>query len=136
MSENPDVVVVPSLYSFEQTLERLERAIEAAGLSVFARFDHALAARQAGLAMPPPTVLVYGAARGGTPIMLAAPDTALDLPLRVLARQTATDTVEIVFHPIGPTLLGSGVPEALAARLNAAQALLAGAVHQPCEGSP
>jgi uncharacterized protein (DUF302 family) len=136
MSENPDVVVVPSLYSFEQTLERLERAIEAAGLSVFARLDHALAARQAGLAMPPTTVLVYGAARGGTPIMLAAPDTALDLPLRVLARQTATDTVEIVFHPIGPTLLGSGVPEALAARLNAAQALLAGAVHQPREGSP
>jgi hypothetical protein len=56
------------------------------GVTIFARIDHAEAARNAGLAMPPTQVLIYGNAKGGTPLMLGAPSIALDLPLRVLVR--------------------------------------------------
>ncbi|RWA53434.1 hypothetical protein AU476_14045 [Cupriavidus sp. UYMSc13B] len=56
------------------------------GMTIFARIDHAEAARNVGLAMPPTQVLIYGNAKRGTPLMLAAPGVALDLPLRVLVR--------------------------------------------------
>jgi uncharacterized protein (DUF302 family) len=114
----------PSPLPFAATVERLVQAVEAAGLTVFARVDHAAAAHEAGLEMPPTTVLIYGAAKGGTPIMLAAPLAALDLPLRVLVREGADRGVSIAFHPAAPMLRQAGVPEALATRLDPAQRLL------------
>src|ERR1700760_4231583 len=96
--------------SFEQTVERLTQAIEKAGMTVFARIDHAANARAVGMQMPAATVLIYGNAKGGTPIMLANPLAALDLPLRVLVREAADGTTKIVFHPIADLLAPAGVP--------------------------
>ncbi len=109
---------------FEPTIERLVKAIADAGMTVFARIDHAAGARDAGMTMPPATVLIYGHARGGTPIMLAAPQAALDLPLRVLVREREDGRTVIAFHPVVAMLRRAGVPEALAARLEPAQRLL------------
>jgi uncharacterized protein (DUF302 family) len=114
---------IASPSGFGVTLQRVTDAIEAAGLTIFARIDHAGNARAAGLAMPPATVLIYGNAKGGTPLMLAAPRAALDLPLRVLVRETEAGAV-VAFHPIAPTLLQAGVPEAQCHRLDPAQRLL------------
>ncbi len=83
-----------SPYSVAETLTRLEAAITERGLTVFARFDHAAAARSAGLQMPETTVLVFGNPRAGTPVMLAAPLIALELPLRVLVWSAAGDVVD------------------------------------------
>ncbi|MDE2516081.1 MAG: DUF302 domain-containing protein [Rhodospirillales bacterium] len=91
---------------------------------LFARFDHQAGARTAGLDMPPTTVLVYGHAKGGTPIMQAVPQVALDLPLRVLVRQREDGRTVIAFHPIGAMLRRAGVAEALAGRLDPAQQML------------
>ena len=113
---------------FEPTLERLEQRIKKAGLSVFARIDHAAGAREFGLDMPPTVVLLYGSPRGGTPIMLAAPQAALDLPLRVLVRQDTTGQVRIAFHPAAAMLRRAGVPEELTARLDPAQRILIEAI--------
>lgn len=113
---------------FEPTIERLVAAIAAAGMALFARIDHAAGARAAGLAMPPATVLIYGHAKGGTPIMLAAPLAALDLPLRVLVREREDGRTVIAFHPIAALLRRAGVPETLATRLEPAQRLLVQAV--------
>jgi len=113
---------------FEATLDRLVGAIEGAGMTVFARIDHAAGAREAGMAMPPTTVLLYGNPRGGTPIMLAAPQTALDLPLRVLVREGADGRTMVGFHPVAPMLRAAGVPEELATRLEPAQRLLLQAI--------
>ena len=124
----PDFAERVSPLGFEVTLERLTEAIERAGLTIFARIDHAAGAREAGLAMPPTVVLLYGHARGGTPIMLAAPKAALDLPLRVLVRDDADGRTLVAFHPIAPALLAAGVPDALANRLNPAQTLLMEAI--------
>jgi uncharacterized protein (DUF302 family) len=111
-------------FSFAVTLERIEQAIEAAGMTVFARIDHAAGARAVGMTMPPTVVLLYGNPRGGTPIMLAAPRAALDLPLRVLVREDADGRTIISFYPVTPLLVASGVPGELAGRLEPAQRLL------------
>jgi uncharacterized protein (DUF302 family) len=123
-----DVVEHLSPAGFEATVERLTGAIAQAGLRLFAAIDHAAGAREVGLAMPPVTVLIYGHPRGGTPLMLAAPETALDLPLRVLVHEREDGQVVIAFHPIAAALRRAGVPEALASRLEPAQQILLTAV--------
>ena len=109
---------------FDVTVERLKTAIAHAGLMLFATIDHAAGAHDAGLTMPPATVLIYGHAKGGTPIMLEEPRTALDLPLRVLVRQQEDGRTVIAFHPATAMLRRAGVSEELAARLEPAQRLL------------
>ncbi len=123
MTNPPDVIERRSGRSLGETLALLRAAIDGAGLTVFATIDHAAAARKAGLAMPPTVVLVYGHARGGTPIMQAAPNAALDLPLRVLVREAA-DGVRVVYHPAAAMLEQAGVPEELAGRLDGLQRLI------------
>ena len=121
----PIEIVTP--LGFASTLAQVTDAITAAGLTVFARIDHALGAVQVGLTMPPTIVLLYGNPRGGTPIMLAAPVAALDLPLRVLVREVESGT-SVSFHPIAPMLLAAGVPDHLANALDPAQRLVMKAI--------
>ena len=118
-------VEIASPDDFTRTLQRLEQTIEAAGLTIFARIDHAAAARGVGLTMPATTVLVYGNPRGGTPVMLAGPHLALDLPLRVLVREGGSGQVFIGWHPIAAVLKGADVADDLVAGLAGAQTLLA-----------
>ena len=126
--EMPDIVEHVSAVPFDATLERLAAAIARAGLVLFSRIDHQTGARDAGLEMPPATVLVYGHPKGGTPVMLAAPLTALDLPLRVLVRVRDDGRTAIAFRAIGAVLRQFGVPDPLASRLEPAQQLLVDAV--------
>ena len=121
---SPDIVEHLSPLPFAETLARLSAAIAAAGLIEFSRIDHQAGAQQAGLAMPPTTVLTYGHPKGGTPVMLAAPLAALDLPLRVLVREREDGQTAIAFRPIATVLRQAGVPDALADRLNPAQQIL------------
>ncbi len=109
---------------FDVTLERLDHAIVDHGMTIFARIDHAANAREVGLSMPPAIVLIYGKAEGGTPIMLAAPNAALDLPLHVLVREDAQGRAIVCFHPVALQLQALGVGPAMAAGLQPAQALL------------
>ncbi len=117
-----------SAFAFDRTVERLSAAIAKAGMTIFAVIDHARNAREAGLAMPASTVLLYGKAAGGTPIMLASPRSALDLPLRVLVREDDEGQVLASFHPIAAALGALGTPAPLAARLAPAQALILDAI--------
>jgi uncharacterized protein (DUF302 family) len=78
------VVTRPSAFGFAETLARLDTALERRQLEIFVRFDHGAAARRVGLTMPDTQVVVFGNPKSGTPLMLASPSIALDLPLRVL----------------------------------------------------
>lgn len=120
----PGVVEHASAFSFGETIERLVQAITRAGMTIFARIDHAANARDVGMTMPPATVLIYGRAEGGTPVMLAAPLSALDLPLRVLVREREDGTAAIAFHPVAAMLRQAGAPEDAASRLEPAQRML------------
>lgn len=122
--DTPDYVEHKSSVGFQPTVDRLVAAIEKAGMSVFATIDHAGGAKAVGMSMPPTMVLIYGQARGGTPVMQANPASALDLPLRVLIREDANGETLIAFHPIQQTLAPYMVPGEFADRLAKAQQLL------------
>lgn len=122
------LVELPSSWEFSETLKRVQRAILEHGLLVIATIDHAAMAKNAGLHMEPATVIIYGHPKGGTALMNAVPVAALDLPLRVLVRQTSDKRTVIAFHPIVELLAADGVPEALSKALQPAQQLLASAL--------
>lgn len=123
-----NVIERTSPFPFDQTIDKITASILAAGMRLFAKIDHAANAREADLVMPASTVLIYGRAEGGTPIMIASPRSALDLPLRVLVRETAGGQTIISFHPATPMLEALRVPADLAARLEPAQQLLLKAI--------
>lgn len=109
---------------FQATVERLLGALAAAGMTIFAQIDHANAARAVGLEMLPTLVLIYGNPRGGTPVMLASPRAALELPLRLLIREDASGQVMVSYRPIVAMLAQLGTPDALASTLSPAQDIL------------
>jgi uncharacterized protein (DUF302 family) len=123
-TNTPELIEFVSPLPFSRTVGRLIGVVENAGLTVFARLDHAAGARNAGLEMPPSMVFTYGHARDGTAIMRAVPSAALDLPLRTLVRESADGAVLVSFHPIVPMLRKIGVDGVLAKRLEAAQNLM------------
>jgi len=78
------VISKPSPYTVDETIRRLDEVVRGKGLTVFARIDHRAGAREVGLDMQDEQVLIFGSPRAGTPLMVARPLVALDLPLRVL----------------------------------------------------
>lgn len=81
-----------------ELVARLEAALAAKGITLFARIDHAAGAASVGMNLRPMTVLIFGNPRAGTPLMLAEPRTGLDLPLRVLAWQDADGHSWLSYH--------------------------------------
>jgi uncharacterized protein (DUF302 family) len=98
------MVVTQGRRPVPETVERLEAAIAARGLTLFARIDHAAAARAAGLELPDEVVLVFGDPRAGTPLMREAPAVGIELPQRIL-----------VWDEDGRTRIGFRDPTSLAA---------------------
>ena len=79
--------------SVPETIDRLEAILKAKEVWVFARIDHSRGAAKVGLTMPPSQVLIFGNPRVGTPVMLAAPTSAIDLPLKALAWEDSAGKV-------------------------------------------
>jgi uncharacterized protein (DUF302 family) len=93
MNTGDGIISWPSRHSVPETIDRLQELLEAKGIKVFARVDHSGEAAAAGLTMPPTQLLIFGNPKGGTPVMLAAPTAAIDLPLKALAWQDAQGKV-------------------------------------------
>ena len=85
--EQNGLVRVASRYSFQETISRIENFLGEKGIKLFATIDHSEEAKRVGLEMPPTKVLIFGNAKAGTPVMLAAPSAAIDLPLKVLVAE-------------------------------------------------
>jgi uncharacterized protein (DUF302 family) len=83
------LISLPSPHTPEVTLNRLAAEVAARGLTVFARIDHAAAAADVGLNLRPTALLIFGAAKGGTPLMQAEQTVGIDLPLKALVWQDA-----------------------------------------------
>jgi uncharacterized protein (DUF302 family) len=82
-----------SPFAVEETLERLQEIIRSRNLTLFAHIDHSGEARRVGLTMQEAHVLIFGNPKGGTPLMIASPLLALDLPLKILVWQSADEQV-------------------------------------------
>ena len=92
------LITKPSKYSVQETIERFEAAIKAQGGIVFTELDHAAAAAQAGLALRPRTVIVFGNPKLGTPLMQQAPTLAIDVPLKALVWQDEQGQVWLTYN--------------------------------------
>jgi uncharacterized protein (DUF302 family) len=126
-------MTLASPYSFNDTLARLRMTLTDKGMTIFAVIDHQAGARSVGLDMPPTTVVVFGNPKGGTPLMLAAPDVALDLPLKVLVREDEQGRAWLVYDLVSSLEGKRGLPPGMTERLAPAENLLA-AVVQPAAG--
>ena len=98
MNTGEGIVSKPSKYSVPETLHRLETILTAKGIKIFTLVDHGGEAEKAGLKMPPSQLLIFGNPKGGTPVMLASPTSAIDLPWKALAWQDATGQVWLSYN--------------------------------------
>jgi uncharacterized protein (DUF302 family) len=98
MNSGDGIISKPSKYSVPETLHRLETLLTAKGIKIFALVDHSGEAEKAGLKMPPTRLLIFGNPKGGTPVMLAAPTSAIDLPWKALAWQDASGHVWLSYN--------------------------------------
>ncbi|MFN0192324.1 MAG: DUF302 domain-containing protein [Aestuariivirga sp.] len=89
------LVAIESRFSVKETADRLASALQEKGLNVVARVDHAAGAKKAGLDMPPAEVLMFGNPKLGTPLMLANPEIAIELPMKIVIWQDSTGKVQI-----------------------------------------
>jgi uncharacterized protein (DUF302 family) len=87
-----------SAYSFSETLLRLESVLQSKGLAVFCRVDHSGEAEKAGLKMNPTQLVIFGSPKAGTPVMVASPTLAIDLPLKALIWEDTAGKVWVSYN--------------------------------------
>lgn len=100
MAGNPDngIVNKSSSHSVDQTAEKLKNILQAKGVTLFALIDHSGEAEKVGMTMKPTKLLVFGNPKAGTPLMLAAPSSAIDLPLKLLVWEDSQKKVWISYN--------------------------------------
>jgi uncharacterized protein (DUF302 family) len=128
MAENNGLVQVASHYSVDDTVQRLQAAFAAKGLQVFALVDHSGEAEKVGLKMRPTKVLIFGSPKAGTPLMVAAPSLAIDLPLKALVAEDVAGKASVTYNDPEYLKQRHGVPAELIKNLAGAGALIAKAV--------
>ena|ERR1700688_4654313 len=95
---NNGIVNKPSKHSVEQTVEALSNILKSKGVAVFALIDHSGEAEKVGLKMRPTKLLIFGNPKAGTPLMLASPSSAIDLPLKLLVWEDAQSKVWLSYN--------------------------------------
>ena len=92
------LITLRSSYGPKETMNKLETEVKAKGLTVFARIDHAAGAAEVGLPLPPSELLIFGNAKGGTPLMQSVQTIGIDLPLKALVWQDASGTTWLSYN--------------------------------------
>jgi uncharacterized protein (DUF302 family) len=128
MAQDNGLTQTVSRYSVDETVRRLQAAFEEKMLKVFAVIDHSGEAEKAGLEMHPTKVLIFGNPKGGTPLMVAAPSLAIDLPLKALVAEGADGKVTVTYNSPEYLQQRHGVPADLMKNLAGAGDVIATAV--------
>ncbi len=128
MAKGNGLIQVASSYSVDETVKRLQAAFAEKGLKLFALIDHSGEAEKVGLKMRPTKVLIFGSPKGGTPLMVAAPSLAIDLPLKVLVAEGADGKVSVTYNDPQYLKERHGVPEELIKNLAGAGSVIGKAV--------
>ena len=92
------ITAIPSNHSVDETVDKLKAILQSKGVTLFALVDHSGEAEKVGLKMPPTKLLIFGSPKAGTPLMLAAPSIAIDLPLKILVSQDTAGKVWISWN--------------------------------------
>jgi len=115
--QSSGLISIASNHSVDETVSRLTGILAAKGVKLFAVIDHSGEAKAAGLQMPPTKVVIFGNPKGGTPLMLASPSVAIDLPLKLLIAEDAAGKVTVTWNSPGYLHERHGFPEELLANI-------------------
>ena len=122
---NNGIVTIDSRHSVEETVHNLKHMLDAKGVKLFALIDHSGAAADAGMEMRPTKVLIFGSPKAGTPLMIASPTIAIDLPLKLLVWEDADGKVKISYNDPAYLQERHGLPPELVQNIAAVGTLAA-----------
>jgi uncharacterized protein (DUF302 family) len=121
------IVTIPSRHSVDETVDRLKDILQSKQITLFALIDHSGEAAKVGMKMPPTKLLIFGSPKGGTPLMLAAPSIALDLPLKILVSEDAEGKVWLSYNSPDYLKERHGLPSNLLQNIAVVETLAAAA---------
>lgn len=119
------LITLPSQFGPKETMDRLEAEIRAKGMTVFAHIDHAAGAADVGMPLQPTDLLIFGAAKGGTPLMQAEQTVGIDLPLKALVWQDKDGMTHLSYNDPGYIARRHGLKDAKIPAVEAMSGLLA-----------
>lgn len=119
------IVDVASNHSVEETVEKVKTILQSKGVTLFAVIDHSGEAAKVGMKMPPTKLLIFGNPKAGTPLMLAAPSIAIDLPLKILVWEDGQGKVWISYNSPEYLMERHGVPADLLPNISVVETLAA-----------
>ena len=122
-SQNAGIVDIPANHSVDAMVEKLKGILQAKGVTLFALVDHSGEAEKAGLKMPPTKLLIFGNPQAGTPLMLAAPGSAIDLPLKILLWQDTQGKSWVSYNSPAYLQERHSLPQELLANIAVVEAL-------------
>jgi uncharacterized protein (DUF302 family) len=124
---NNGIVNICSHRSVDQTVEKLQEILRSRGVTLFALIDHSGEAEKVGMKMPPTKLAIFGNPKTGTPMMLAAPGIAIDLPLKILVWEDAQGEVWVSYNSKEYLQVRHGLPTELLQNIAVVEALAAAA---------
>ncbi len=119
------ITTLQSSRPIDEVVRQLQDLLARKGVKLFSIVDHAAEAREVGLEMPPTILLMFGNPKAGTPIMLASPSSAIDLPLKILVAQGEHGTVRLSYNSAGYLQARHSIPDEFLNPLNGVADLLA-----------
>jgi len=119
------IVTIPAHQSVDRTVQTLEGILQAKGVKLFALVDHSGEAEKAGMQMPPTKLLIFGNPKAGTPLMVASPSVAIDLPLKILVWEDAGGKVWLAYNDPAYLQARHGLPPDLLPNIAVVAALAA-----------
>lgn len=128
------IVNQPTGQSVDQAVDRLKSILQAKGVTLFAVVDHSGEAAKVGMKMRPTKLVIFGNPKAGTPLMLAAPSSAIDLPLKILVWEDGQGKVWISYNSPQYLQKRHGLPQELLANIAVVEALAATAANSPSPG--
>lgn len=117
------IVDVPSHHSVDETVERLRNILQSKGVTLFALVDHSGEAEKVGMKMPPTKLLIFGSPKAGTPLMLASPSVAIDLPQKILVWEDSQGKVWVSYNSPDYLKERHGLPQELLQNIAVVEAL-------------
>src|SRR5436853_6622736 len=117
------IITLPSQHSVDQTVEKLQALLRAKGVTLFTVVDHSGEAAKVGMRLRPTKLLIFGNPKAGTPLMLAAPSVAIDLPLKLLVWEDARGKVWLGYNSPAYLQQRHGLPDSLLPNIAVVEAL-------------
>ena len=125
LATNKGIIDKPSNLSVDQTVEKLKNILQSKGVTLFALVDHSGEAEKVGMKMRPTKLLIFGGPKAGTPLMLAVPSSAIDLPMKILIWEDAHEKVWVSYNSPDYLKQRHGLPQELLQNIAVAETLAA-----------